>query len=306
MRLEGIRQDDEQFTEESIRIGQFRREVENTFCDTDGDGFTDSLWFVPPTPVDRGVRQVVGISVVDNGGLLDANVATVFDRWSTSGATPSDLALVSRLGFGDGGTGFDVDEQDTHVGMLVDPNTVDDAFFYPSFDGSMVQLIPHHRWGQADPDVPTFLNMRITDLIEPAAGVAGPFFGSTARVVSGFGKDDPRPRNASVASERRGPSTSRSRTTTPLAGALTTTPFGLSDELGPAHSGQNNSKIYSRFERAIDDFLSAEPRWQPAATMLFSINRDETTPIQIYDVSPTRQPTTTQLRGRQYPHDRSR
>ena len=68
-----------------------------TFCDTDGDGFTDSFWFLAPTSIDRSIRHVVGVSVVDNSALLNVNIATRFDQATTGGKTPSDLALVGRL-----------------------------------------------------------------------------------------------------------------------------------------------------------------------------------------------------------------
>ena len=85
--------------DETVR-GTDRWLISSLFTDTDGDGFTDSFWFLAPEPIDRDVRQVVGVSVVDNAGLLDVNVASLFDPQTTSGANPADLAL---LGFGTGG-----------------------------------------------------------------------------------------------------------------------------------------------------------------------------------------------------------
>ena len=72
-----------------------RNIVARTFCDADGDGFTDSFWFLAPTGKERNVRTVVGVSVIDNASMLDLNVATRFDRRTTVGFTPADLALVS-------------------------------------------------------------------------------------------------------------------------------------------------------------------------------------------------------------------
>ncbi len=74
-----------------------RNIITRTFCDTDGDGFTDSFWFLAPTSIDRSIRHVVGVSVVDNSALLNVNIATRFDQATTGGKTPSDLALVGRL-----------------------------------------------------------------------------------------------------------------------------------------------------------------------------------------------------------------
>ena len=74
-----------------------RNIITRTLCDTDGDGFTDSFWFLAPTSIDRSIRHVVGVSVVDNSALLNVNIATRFDQATTGGKTPSDLALVGRL-----------------------------------------------------------------------------------------------------------------------------------------------------------------------------------------------------------------
>ena len=74
-----------------------RNLITRTLCDTDGDGFTDSFWFVAPTSLDRSVKHVVGVSVVDNSALVNVNIATRSDPATTGGKTPSDLALVSRM-----------------------------------------------------------------------------------------------------------------------------------------------------------------------------------------------------------------
>ena len=73
-----------------------RNIITRTLCDTDGDGFTDSFWFLAPTSIDRSIRHVVGVSVVDNSALLNVNIATRFDQATTAGKTPADLALVGR------------------------------------------------------------------------------------------------------------------------------------------------------------------------------------------------------------------
>ena len=72
-----------------------RNVVSRTFCDTDGDGFTDSFWFLAPVGKERNVRTVVGVSVIDNASMVDVNVATRADRRTTVGFTPSDVALVT-------------------------------------------------------------------------------------------------------------------------------------------------------------------------------------------------------------------
>jgi hypothetical protein len=74
-----------------------RNVIARTLADSDGDGFTDSFWFVAPASVDRSIKHVVAVSVVDNTGLLNVNVASRFDRTNTVGSTPADVALVTRL-----------------------------------------------------------------------------------------------------------------------------------------------------------------------------------------------------------------
>ena len=74
-----------------------RNVITRTLADADGDGFTDSFWFVAPASVDRSIKHVVAVSVVDNTGLLNVNVASRFDRANTVGSTPADVALVTRL-----------------------------------------------------------------------------------------------------------------------------------------------------------------------------------------------------------------
>ena len=71
--------------------GTARWDVSRVLADTDGDGYTDSFWFLCPTPIEGGIRQIVAVSIVDNSGLLNANVATRGSRFNTTGDTPSDL-----------------------------------------------------------------------------------------------------------------------------------------------------------------------------------------------------------------------
>ena len=75
--------------------GTPRNIVSRTFCDTDGDGFTDSFWFLAPVGKERNVRTIIGVSVIDNSAMVDLNVATRADRRTTVGFTPADIALVT-------------------------------------------------------------------------------------------------------------------------------------------------------------------------------------------------------------------
>ncbi len=87
--------------------GTPRWNVGRVLADADGDGFTDSFWFLAPTSTERGIRQIVAVRIVDNSALLNVNVATrfapsdasaaAFPELKTKGTTPADLALVGGL-----------------------------------------------------------------------------------------------------------------------------------------------------------------------------------------------------------------
>ena len=88
---------------DEFRPGTARWNVSRILTDTDGDGFTDSFWWLSPHVGVDGTRQVIGVSVTDNSGRLNGNVATRFVKAddssameSTRGWTPADLALVSQ------------------------------------------------------------------------------------------------------------------------------------------------------------------------------------------------------------------
>ncbi|MHC5007587.1 MAG: hypothetical protein ACYTGF_09555, partial [Planctomycetota bacterium] len=87
--------------------GSARWHVGRILADADGDGFTDSFWFLAPATVERGIRQVVAVRIVDNSGMINTSVATAFEPADpadpaslptrTEGVTPSDLALAGQL-----------------------------------------------------------------------------------------------------------------------------------------------------------------------------------------------------------------
>ncbi|MDG2424624.1 MAG: hypothetical protein P8M22_11670, partial [Phycisphaerales bacterium] len=97
--------------EDEFRKGTARWHVGRVLTDTDGDGFTDSFWYLSPHMAPGGLKQVIGVSVTDNAGRINANVATRFIRndienpggggsgftqEATRGWTPADLALVGQ------------------------------------------------------------------------------------------------------------------------------------------------------------------------------------------------------------------
>lgn len=93
--------------EHEFEFGTARWNVGRVLADTDGDGFTDSFWFLAPTMTERGIRQIVAVRIIDNSAMLNVNVATRFIRndtdfgpfpdSKTAGHTPADLALVGQL-----------------------------------------------------------------------------------------------------------------------------------------------------------------------------------------------------------------
>jgi len=85
--------------------GTARWSVSRTLADADGSGYTDAFWFLAPTMVEGGLRQIVAVSIVDNGGLINVNTASRFirsdtatgiDGSRTTGLTPADTALVGQ------------------------------------------------------------------------------------------------------------------------------------------------------------------------------------------------------------------
>lgn len=126
--------------EHEFEAGTARHAVSSILADTDGDGFTDSFWFLAPTMTERGIRQIVAVRIIDNSAMLNANVATRFLRndsdfglgpgSKTAGHTPADLALVGEL--------LDILPDvpippNWNVGILDNPanhENVSDPFFY--------------------------------------------------------------------------------------------------------------------------------------------------------------------------------
>ena len=89
--------------EDEFTPGTARWNVSRILTDTDGDGFTDSFWWLSPHIGVDGTRQLIGVSITDNSGRINANAATRFIRndqagtkESSRGATPADIALVGQ------------------------------------------------------------------------------------------------------------------------------------------------------------------------------------------------------------------
>lgn len=80
--------------------GTARWNISRFLSDSDGDGRTDSFWFLAPTMSENGIRQIVSVRIIDNNAMINLNSATQFLRGNpnttgdgTVGRTPSDVAL---------------------------------------------------------------------------------------------------------------------------------------------------------------------------------------------------------------------
>ena len=271
--------------------GTQRNVVERTFCDTDGDGFTDSFWFVPPTAGRPGVKQVVGVSIIDNNSMLDMNVATVFDRWSTSGATPADAALVSRLGIPDGSGGFEANdggEYDTWTGLLGDPKNWVGTGFYKTVGGvGIFPRLDDSRWYSDASSVTaqTMLNARgIDKLLVTPDNDAGPFYGQYTALegmddLPEFGVRERKLWNNLVQNDFTGTWVDPSG---PKPVPYVAEPFGINDEIElRAFSGLNHPTRFSRLEGVLGDHVTDASQSPFSESMLRSdINVAETSTLR--------------------------
>ncbi|MCH2133732.1 MAG: hypothetical protein MK116_08275 [Phycisphaerales bacterium] len=88
--------------EDEFLKGTARWHVGRVLTDSDGDGFTDSFWWLSPHTAPGGLKQVVGVSITDNSSRLNVNVATrgirndAGSQEGTRGWTPADLALMGQ------------------------------------------------------------------------------------------------------------------------------------------------------------------------------------------------------------------
>ena len=229
--------------------GTARHSISRILADTDGDGYTDSFWFLAPTPIEGGIRQIVALSIIDNSALLNANVATRFvranpssaalPRTATIGATPSDVALVADNNtdpFADPSDTWNVGFFDNHANWEGNPPPPDGdgASFFPGFVGD-------------------------TDAFDSPYGNSVVRYFSTRwdgdgerDFLSEIGVD---PADLVIAADRLSYwQLSGSR---PFSATAGLTPFTLADELElRMYHGQNYPWILSRFERAVNTISS--------------------------------------------------
>lgn len=241
-------------------VNTIRNQIERRLVDTDGDGITDSFWFLAPSSVDRGIRQIVGVRIIDNSALLNLNIATRFQRRNfpaagpdpvpalreTRGHTPADLALVSAL---DGNL-------DTPVGFLNSPENAAPTGFFASSPGLTVAF-DTQRWASTQENDPSFLRER--GIVASSAGTpnASVLFPEQLRSqaerlrVFKAGMDDGVVRyfEPPVGSGLPAPNLS----TSPAGFFGRIHPFTAADEVElRMNHGQNQPFILSRLERALN------------------------------------------------------
>jgi hypothetical protein len=127
--------------------GTARWDVMKRLADADGDGYTDSLWYLAPASVDDEIRTLVAMRIVDASAMLNVNVASQYVRGlpntppnnfighGTRGWTPADLALYERPEEGLRG-----------VGLLGSPEHWENAYLY----GSANTQATDSPWGELE------------------------------------------------------------------------------------------------------------------------------------------------------------
>ncbi len=213
--------------------GTMRNLVSRVLADADGDGYTDSFWFLAPTTNESGIRQVVAVRIIDNSAMANANVMTrahVFNgltNASTTGATPSDGALVGHSNAG---------QIDLQVGFLdnIEHHDLSDNAY-----GDTWQAFGNEMWDRNETDVGGPDERQLNLLRE-----LGVKFDNGA-VHGDFDSLEP----LSTAKDRHQYwQWSASRPFDPIFGL---TPFSLADEIElRMFYGSNYPGVLSRFERA--------------------------------------------------------
>ncbi len=228
---------------DEFRFGTLRNVISRTLADTDGDGFTDAFWFLAPTPIDRSIRTLVAVSVVDNSGLVNANVATRFNPHNSIGATPADIAQIGNPVTTGEQVGFlDYPGNSAFQTGLADPTMWTATDGYPPVsvgytrnrfgDGTMDSLTYLQQVGMKDAS--GNVNPNMADTSYPAKEQAD-FYSAAERMLffksMGLRLEEPN---------------------------YALTPFSVGDELElRAYHGSNNPWVLSRFERSLNTQFNA-------------------------------------------------
>jgi hypothetical protein len=246
-----------------------RGQVSRFLADTDGDGYTDSFWFLLPTPVEGGIRQMVAARIVDNSGKLNLSVATQFDRFTTTGATPSDLALV-----GDSAEDFGYPTNNFNNVGLFDNHAHHEAYRYHPFGALYGDT--YMAWYGDDEPGDWFNNHQWARYLD-ALG-AGPSSTAAGDTVfrsafnrrawwQGAGRRSLNPDFVVLEQPDNTPGN-------PLDSTVTVWPttFGLGDEMELAmFNGQNYAWIASRLEKALQTDITDQGSPDPASSWSWQI-----------------------------------
>jgi hypothetical protein len=224
--------------------GTARNAVCRVLCDTDGDGYTDSFWFTVPGTVQDGIMQIMGVSIIDNCAMLNANVATRFLRnddgnpgplvtpKKTIGVTPADLALFGNLEdttlFNNWNTGY-IDSPDHQAGNAGLPDF--DTTYSPGGDNG--QWAYWANFGGSIPYDPP--ERHFNELGFPSIPASALWVPTYQQRLEWWRRSASRPMSSDPTARY--------------------TPFNLADELElRMYFGQNYPWIYSRFEHTMEDF----------------------------------------------------
>ncbi|MDP7071188.1 MAG: hypothetical protein QF561_07555 [Phycisphaerales bacterium] len=260
--------------------GTARWHVGRILTDTDGDGFTDSFWWLSPHVGVDDTRQLVGVSITDNSGRINANVATRFERQddgsskeSTRGWTPASTALVSQNSAGYGQDSARIPETAAGDGIPVwntgffdieshQPWLLEAPFYggstwdllqesHPDLDRPMLTFpAPGTGTGRGYSDTPVAWNADywrgqsnrawLEAMNIDSGSTANPFFPDGGGGLYDIADRD----NRLFYFKESGQESQHPQNIF--------TPFGLSDEFElRAHEGNNSGYVYSRLERAL-------------------------------------------------------
>ncbi|MCH8344488.1 MAG: hypothetical protein IH983_10925 [Planctomycetes bacterium] len=220
--------------------GTARWNALRVLADADGDGFTDSFWFLAPTMIERGIRQVVAVRIIDNSAMLNANVATRFVRadpnlntpgFKTHGQTPADLQIVGDITDTQYTGGLQVGIFDNPANHEITPD--------PSFFGGTTIGYNPEMWAEAVTPIANperSLNYLTEIGVQDQAVPASPNLNF--------------PDQLTTQAERL--LYWRAAGLRPFGASAGLTPFTLADEVElRMFQGQNYPWIASRFERAV-------------------------------------------------------
>ncbi|MBG85175.1 MAG: hypothetical protein CMJ40_11600 [Phycisphaerae bacterium] len=271
--------------EDEFSRGSARWHVSRVLTDADGDGFTDSFWFHVPGRGSEGTMQVVGVSVTDNGGRLNANAATRFIksdtyftngdlRARTRGWSPSDLALVGQNaawinGNDNGGWKRDSNDDTYNWGPYTHDSWNVGFFDVPAHSTGFSNLYVDVGLPQSPYKLVGYYDggEDVIDLFPAEQGSAAEIYplwqakyfrdgtGGDLLTETSVQLNSWFPENSDINSQVNRLFFFRNAGSDPLNPRMSFTPFTMADEIELRSSeGNNQPWLMSRFERAMGDY----------------------------------------------------